>query len=50
MSVTYIVSPASGDSYASVFADTNFSKKLGTLNKGTALTILGSGSNYYKIK
>lgn len=50
MSVTYIVSPVSGDSYATVFANTGLNTKLGTLKKGTTITILSTGSNYYKIK
>ena len=50
MSVTYIVSPVSGDSYATVFANTGLNTKLGTLIKGTTITILSTGSNYYQIK
>lgn len=50
MSVTYIINPVSGDKYATVFANTGLNKKLGTLSKGTTITILSTGSNYYKIK
>lgn len=50
MSVTYTISPASGDKYAAVFSNSNLTGKVGTLNKGTAITVLGSGSKYYKIK
>ena len=50
MSVTYIINPVSGDRYATVFANTGLNKKLGTLSKGTTITILSTGSNYYKIK
>lgn len=49
MSVTYVVSPASGDSYATVFSSANLTGKMGTLSKGTTITVTGSGSNYYKI-
>lgn len=49
MSVTYIVSPASGDNSATVFSSSNLTGKLGTLSKGTTITVTGSGSNYYKI-
>ena len=50
MSATYIISPASGDQYASVFSTTSLSSILGTLHKGTAITVLGTTGNYYKIK
>ena len=50
MSVTYIINPVSGDKYATVFANTGLNKKLGTLSKGTTITIISTGSNYYKIK
>ena len=50
MSATYIISPASGDQYASVFSTTSLSSVLGTLHKGTAITVLGTTGNYYKIK
>ena len=49
MSVTYVVSPVSGDSYATVFANTGLSTKLGTLSKGTTINVLSTGSSYYKI-
>lgn len=49
MSVTYIVSPASGDSYATVFSDSGLKNKIGTLQKGAVRTVLGSTSNAYKI-
>lgn len=50
MSVTYTVSPASGDNYATVFSSSNLTGKLGTIKRGTAITVLGSGSSYYKIR
>ena len=49
MSVTYIVSPASGDSYATVFSDSGLKNKIGTLQKGAVRTVLSSTSNAYKI-
>lgn len=49
MSVTYTVSPASGDSYATVFALENLTIPLGKVNSGKTVTVLGSNSNAFKI-
>lgn len=52
MSVTYTVNPASGDSYAAIYSSSNMTSanKIGTLPKGTVITINNSGTNYYCIK
>lgn len=49
MSTTYVISPASGDSTASVFTDSNLTTKIGTLSKGTSVNVLSSTSKAYKI-
>lgn len=49
MSATYVISPASGDSTASVFTDSNLTTKIGTLSKGTSVNVLSSTSKAYKI-
>lgn len=52
MSVTYTVNPASGDSYAAIYSSSSMTSadKLGTLAKGTVITVNSPGSNYYCIK
>ena len=49
MSQTYTIKPASGDSFATVFLDSSLKTKIGTLNEGTTINVLGSQSNEYKI-
>ena len=49
MSTTYVISPASGDSTASVFTDSNLTTKIGTLSKGTSVNVLSNTSKAYKI-
>ena len=49
MSQTYTIKPASGDSFATVFLDSSLKTKIGTLNEGTTINVLGSQSNAYKI-
>ena len=49
MSTTYEISPASGDSTASVFTDSNLTTKIGTLSKGTSVNVLSNTSKAYKI-
>lgn len=52
MSVTYTVSPASGDSYATIYSSSSMtsSSKLGTLSKGTVITVNSTKDKYYVIK
>ena len=49
MSTTYVISPASGDSTASVFTDSNLTTKIGALSKGTSVNVLSNTSKAYKI-
>ena len=49
MSTTYVISPASGDSTASVFIDSNLTTKIGALSKGTSVNVLSNTSKAYKI-
>ena len=49
MSTTYVISPASGDSTASVFTDSNLTTKIGALSKGTSVKVLSNTSKAYKI-
>ena len=49
MSTTYVISPASGDSTASVFIDSNLTTKIGALSKRTSVNVLSNTSKAYKI-
>lgn len=49
MATTYQVSPVSNDSEAAVYSNTGMTNKIGSISKGTTISVLSSGSNYYKI-
>ena len=49
MSATYVVNPASGDSYASVFLESSLKTRIGTKTKGDTVQVLATDSKSYKI-
>ena len=49
MSATYVVSPASSDSTAAVFLESDLKSKIGSLSKGSSVQVLSTTSNAYKI-